>query len=205
MAEAARRRGRPRAGAAADRRTAILRAASAEFAEAGYDGATMRAIAARADVDPALLHHYFGTKADLFAAAVDVPLRPDIEIPRLLAGPREGLGERVVRYVVETWDDPHFRRRGVALLRTAVGNRAGSGLLVGFLSRELLTRVAEAIGGEDARLRASLAASQIVGLVVARYAVRIEPLASASVDEVVALAGPTIQRYLVGDPPPSGP
>ena len=196
-----RRRGRPRTGEAGDRRAAILRAAAAEFAETGYEGATMRAIAARAGVDSALLHHYFGTKADLFAEAVSFPMRPDREVPRLLEGPREHAGERVVRYVLTAWEDPHVRRRGIAVLRTAIGGRAGSAVLTGFLARELLARVATAIGGDQAPLRASLVASQIVGVLVARYAVRIEPLASADVDELVAWLAPTVQRYLTGDAP----
>jgi len=94
-----RRRGRPRGGAT-DARERIVAAAVAEFGERGYDGATMRGIAARAEVDAALLHHYFGTKADLFAAAVDVPIRPDRFVPQILAGPREAVGEGIVRFLL---------------------------------------------------------------------------------------------------------
>ena len=95
-----RRRGRPRAGES-DARDRILAAAIEEFAESGYDGATMRAIAARAGVDSALVHHHFGTKADLFGEAIGAPMRPDLAIPDILAGPREQVGERIVRFVLD--------------------------------------------------------------------------------------------------------
>lgn len=189
-----RQRGRPRG--ASDARERILRAAVEEFGAHGYDGATVRAIAARAEVDPALVHHYFGTKADLFAAAVDIPMRPDRVIPGIIAGPRDEVGERAVRFVLEQFEDPDIRRRAVALLRGALGRRLATPLLAGFLQRELLSRVTAGLDAPDAALRASLAASQIAGLIVARYVVRLPALAEASVDELVERIGPTVQRYL---------
>lgn len=190
-----RRRGRPRAGES-DARERIMAAAMEEFAEAGYDGATIRGIAARAGVDSALVHHHFGTKADLFSETVEAPIRPDLALPEILAGPRDRVGERIVRYILETWEQPDVRRRGVVLLRTAVGNKLTTPLLAGFLSRELLSRIARALEVEDADLRASLAASQIAGLLIARFVLRLPALAEASVDELVARVAPTVQRYL---------
>lgn len=190
----ARGRGRPKGGS--DSRTRILAAAVAEFGEHGYDGATLRAIAARAEVDPALVHHYFGTKADLFAEAADFPLRPDLVVPMILSGPREEAGERIIRYILESFEDADVRRRGVMLLRTAIGGKLAVPLAVGFLSRELLPRVAKRLGGPDAELRADLVASQIVGLLTIRYVLRVKPLADAPIDELVARYGPTVQRYL---------
>ncbi|UOR02146.1 TetR family transcriptional regulator [Leucobacter allii] len=187
-------RGRPRGGT--DSRSRILAAAVEAFGEAGYEGATIRGIAERAGVDPALVHHYFGAKADLFAEAADVPLRPDVVVPLILAGPRAEVGERIVRYVLEAFADDGVRRRGVMLLRTAVGGRAGSPLIVGFLARELLPRVAGRLEVPDARLRADLVASQIAGLLMIRYVLRVQPIADAPIDELVARVGPTIQRYL---------
>jgi len=201
MVEPQRRRGRPARGGERDRRQEILRAATAEFAELGYDGATVRSIAARAGVDAALVHHYFGSKADLFTAAVDMPMRPDVDVPRLIAGPRDEVGERVVRYVLGIWDDPSHRRRGTALLRTAIGGRGVSPVLTGFIARELVGGVARAVGGEGAPLRASLAATHLVGIMIGRYVVRLPELADADADDIVAWVAPTIQRYLVGDPP----
>ncbi|MFK0242562.1 TetR family transcriptional regulator [Microbacterium sp. NPDC090281] len=189
-----RRRGRPRG--VSDSRARIIAAAVDDFGEKGYDGATIRSIAARAGVDSALVHHYFGTKADLFAEAVGIPLRPDIDVPGILAGPRGEIGERLIRYVLEAFEQPEVRRRGVMLLRTAIGSRLTTPLLAGFLSRELLSRVARSLDADDADLRASLVASQIAGMLIARYVLRLPALAAASVDELVAWVGPTVQRYL---------
>ncbi|CAI9388246.1 TetR family transcriptional regulator [Microbacterium sp. T2.11-28] len=189
-----RRRGRPRGGS--DARNRILAAATEEFSENGYDGATMRAIATRAGVDSALVHHYFGTKADLFTEIVGAPIRPDLDIPTLLAGDRARLGEAIVRYILVRFEQPEVRRRGVLLLRNAIGNRLATPLLAAFLSRELLGRITAELGGADAELRASLAASQVAGMLVARYILKLPGIAAASTDELVGWVGPTIQRYL---------
>lgn len=190
-----RRRGRPRAGES-DARERILAAAIDEFGELGYDGATMRGIAGRAGVDSALVHHHFGTKADLFGETVGAPMRPDLVLPEILAGPRDVVGERIVRYILETWEQPEVRRRGVVLLRTAIGKKLTTPLLAGFLSRELLARIARSLDVEDAELRASLVASQIAGLLIARFVLRLPALADATVDELVVRIAPTVQRYL---------
>ncbi|MEA1264723.1 TetR family transcriptional regulator [Microbacterium maritypicum] len=190
----ARRRGRPRG--VSDSRARIIAAAVDDFGEKGYDGATIRSIAARAGVDSALVHHYFGTKADLFAEAVGIPLRPDVDVPGILAGPRDEIGDRLIRYVLEAFEQPEVRRRGVMLLRTAIGSRLTTPLLAGFLSRELLSRVARRLDVDDADLRASLVASQIAGLLIARYVLRLPALAAAPIDELVSRLGPTLQRYL---------
>ncbi|MFS0866579.1 TetR family transcriptional regulator [Microbacterium sp. 179-B 1A2 NHS] len=188
-------RGRPRGRS--DARARILAAAAEEFAERGYDAATMRSIAGRAGVDAALLHHYFGTKADLFAETIGAPLRPDLEIPRLLAGDRGQLGESIVRFVLSRFEVPEVRTRGVVLLRTAIGNRLATPLLAGFLSRELLGRIATEIGGDDAELRAALAGSQIAGLLITRYVLQLPGIATAPADELVRRVGPVVQAYLV--------
>ena len=192
-----RRRGRPRGGES-DARERIIASAVEEFGELGYDGATMRGIAARAGVDPSLLHHYFGTKADLFAETIGAPMRPDVDIPTLLTGPADGLGERLVRYVLEAWEHPETRKRGVMLLRAGIGNRLATPLLSEFLQRELFSRVAARIDTPDAALRASLVASQMAGLLITRHLLELPAVADASVDELVARVGPTVQRYLAG-------
>lgn len=191
---APKKRGRPRG--VSDARDRIIAAAVDEFGEHGYDGSTIRSIAARADVDSALVHHYFGTKADLFAEAVGIPLRPDIDVPAIVAGPRDTVGERLVRYVLEAFEQPDIRRRGVMLIRTAIGSRLATPLLAGFLSRELIGKIATTLGVADAELRATLVASQIAGLLLARYVLRLAPIATASVDDLVVRVGPTVQRYL---------
>lgn len=191
-----RRRGRPRKGES-DARERILAAATEEFGEHGYDATTTRGIAARAGVDPALLHHHFGTKADLFAASIDAPLRPDRALREILPGPREELGKRIVTFMLGVWESPTIQPRALVLLRTGLGNKHASPLLAGFLRRELLDKVAASLDVPDAGLRADLVASQIAGLLVARYILRFPDVANASVDELVARVGPTIQRYLV--------
>lgn len=192
---ARRRRGRPRKGES-DARERILTAATEEFGEHGYDATTTRGIAARAGVDPALLHHHFGTKADLFAASIDAPLRPDLALREILPGPREELGRRIVTFMLGVWESPTVQPRALVLLRTGLGNKHAAPLLAGFLRRELLDKVAASLDLPDAGLRADLVASQIAGLLVARYILRFPDVANASVDELVARVSPTIQRYL---------
>ncbi|MBS1699653.1 MAG: TetR family transcriptional regulator [Actinobacteria bacterium] len=189
-----RRRGRPKGESGS--RALIVVAAEHEFGENGYDGATIRAIAGRAGVDSALVHHYFGTKADLFAEVIGIPLRPDVDVPAILEGPRDEVGERLVRYVLEAFERPDVRRRGVTMIRVAIGSKVMSPPLVGFLSRELIGRIAARLDVPDAGLRAALVASQIAGILVTRYVAKIPPIADAPVDELVARVGPTIQRYL---------
>jgi AcrR family transcriptional regulator len=191
---APRRRGRPRGRS--DARERILTAAADEFGARGYDATTIRGVAARAEVDSALVHHYFGTKADLFAAAVDVPVRPDLVVPAILAGDRERWGEAVIAFVLGQFERPEVRRRAVVLLRTSLGNSLATPLMVGFLRRELLARIVAELDVDDAELRAGLVASQIVGLIVARYIAKLPGIADASPEELVARIGPTVQRYL---------
>jgi AcrR family transcriptional regulator len=178
----------------------VLTAARAAFAERGYDGATIRGIATAAGVDPALVHHYFGNKDKLFLAAVEAPADPDELLPAVLASPRDELGAALVRMVLRLWDGP-ARPAGLALLRSAVSNEWTAKLLREFLVSKVLRKVVSSLGFDpDVRAaRASLVASQIMGLVMARYVLRLEPLASASPESLVAAIGPTVQRYLTGD------
>ena len=194
-------RGRPRKSTAeGDPRQLIVAAAATLFASDGYDATSMRAVARSAGVDPALVRHYFAEKADLFAEAVAAPMRPDRIIATALAGPRESVGENLVRAILTALDEPGASARVVRVLHTALGQEFAARMLRQFVMREVLRRLARHIGEDDAELRASFAASQVVGLLVARYGVRIEPLASASVDEVVRRIGPVIQWHLTGAP-----
>lgn len=196
-----RRRGRPRKTSGGDdvsTRARIVRAAADEFAERGYEAASLRAIARRAGVDAALVHHYFDDKADLFAETVAAPIRPDRAIAALLAGPADEFGTGIVRYVLRRADDPSIRTRIVAMLRTAVGSSPAGGILRQFLIREVLLRLAASIESEDAELRASLAASQIIGMLMGRLVLGIEPLASAPIEQIVARVGPVVQWHLRG-------
>jgi AcrR family transcriptional regulator len=189
-------RGRPR-GSAGDARATILRAAAEEFAEHGYEASSLRAIARRAGVDPALVHHYFEDKRDLFAETIHAPLRPDRVVPGILAGPREQVGESVARYVLTELASPTAQKRAALVLRTAIGHNPASRMVKEFLVREVLHRIAVGVGGPDAELRATLAASQVIGMMMARFVLRIEPIASAPVEELVSRLGPVLQWHLV--------
>lgn len=198
MPTSKRRRGRPPAGESVNRREQIVAAAADEFAERGYDGATMRGIATRAEVDPALLHHYFGTKSDLFGATVGAPMRPDVELPKILAGPRDEIGASIVRYILTTLDDAAVRKRAVMIVRAVVGNKLTTPLFAAFLQREVLRKIVQTLDVPDAELRASLVASQIAGLLVGRYVLQLPGLANAEVEELVTRIGPVLQKYLTG-------
>ena len=176
----------------------ILAAARLEFAEGGYDGATIRGIAARAGVDPALVHHYFGAKEQLFERALELPISPATLLPGLLADDRERIGEHVVTGFLTVWEDPANRPIFMAMLRSIVSNEQAAELVRRLLVKEVFGPLAAALGVPDAELRATLAGSQFIGLALMRYVGRVEPLASADLDTVAAAVGPTIQRYLTG-------
>ena len=178
----------------------MLAAARAAFAERGFEGASIRGIATAAGVDPALVHHYFGTKDALFLAAVEAPVDPDELLPSVLAAPRDQLGRAVVGLVLQVWDGP-ARPAGLALLRSAVSSEWTARLLREFLSAKVIRRVVGSLGlpAEEREARGALLASQIIGLIMARYVLRFEPLASASRASIIDAVGPTLQRYLTGD------
>lgn len=180
-------------------REAILEAALRRFADHGFDGATIRGIAADAGVDPALVHHFYGSKEKLFVVALQFPVVPSEVLARVLASDRRRIGETLVRTVPEIWENDDTRAQSLALLRSAITNERAADMLRGFVSGTILAGLAGAVGGKDAERRAALAGTQILGLGIARYIVRIGPIASASVDELVAVIGPTIQRYLTGN------
>jgi AcrR family transcriptional regulator len=183
-----------------DTREAILKASREAFAERGYDAASIRQIATSAGVDPALVHHYFGTKEQLFLKSVQAPIDPREVVPQLVGGGVEGIGERLVRTFIGVWDSP----RGAiaaALLRSAVTNEWTARMLREFVVAQILRRATKELDLDipDGPLRANLVASQILGLATARYILKLEPLASATTDQLVAAIGPTIQRYVSGD------
>ena len=146
------------------------------------------------------MHHYFGNKDKLFLAAIEAPTDPADLLPALLAVERDLLGESVVRLLLSVWDGP-MQAAGLALVRSAVGNEWGAKLLREFLVTQVLRRVVGTLDlpPEEAEVRGALVASQLVGLVMGRYVLRFEPLASAAPEWLVATIGPTVQRYLTGD------
>jgi AcrR family transcriptional regulator len=180
-------------------REAILDAARRAFAEHGYQHATIRMVADLAGVDPALVHHYFRYKQDLFIAAVQLPVNPVEQLSAVLAQDPDQAGRRMVEVFLSIWDHAADRSPLLALVRSAVGDERAAAMLREFITEEVLGQIAHRLGGPDARLRATLIGSQIIGLAMARYIVRVEPLASAPPDRLAAAIGPTLQRYLTGD------
>jgi len=176
-------------------REKILAAARSRFGQEGYDGTTIRGIAAGAGVDPALVPHYFGSKEGVFLAAVEFPVDPAEFIPRLLAPGIDGLGERLVIFFLETWDSPSGASL-LGLIRSVVSSELAADLMREFVTREVLGRLAEAIKLDHPQLRAGLVATQLVGLAMLRYVIKVEPLSSASRGELARWIGPTIQHYL---------
>lgn len=191
-------RGRRRSGS--DARAEIVAAAGREFIERGYDATSFRGIARRAGVDAALVHHYFADKAELFIETVQAPIRPDKLVTQILQGPRDQVGDSLVRMLLTTVENARARDRVIGLIRTALGHDFAATMLRQFLLREVFHRIAEGLGVPDGELRATLAATQVVGLMVVRYGVKAEPLASASIDEVARRVGPVIQWHLMGYP-----
>jgi AcrR family transcriptional regulator len=194
VSSATRPRGR-RPGASGTRER-ILAAARERFASDGYDRTRIRDVAAGAGVDPALVHYYFATKDGLFVAAMELPFRPAEVIGPLVAEGVDGLGERLVRRLLGVWDEPSNRAALLAIVTS--GHPGAVAALREFITREIVGRVAGAVTADRPALRATLVASQVMGLIAARYVARLEPLASLPAAEVVPLVAPTLQRYLDG-------
>jgi AcrR family transcriptional regulator len=179
-------------------RAAILAAGRASFADLGYDAASVRAIARAADVDPALVLHYFGSKAGLFREALAFPFGADEVVERIVKGPRAQLGRRMVLFFLSIWDDPARREHVMGMLRAATTSAVAAQLLREGLAERVLLPVGEHLGSPDAQLRMSLCGAQLVGLGITRYIVFLEPIASLDRDKVVDLVAPTLQRYMTG-------
>jgi AcrR family transcriptional regulator len=180
-------------------REAILAAARRSFSARGYDATTIRGVAGDAGVDGALVVHYFGAKDRLFAAAMELPGAPSEALAEALEGEDDQLGVRIVAAFLSVWD----RTDGsplMALLRSATASDRAARVLREFAEREIVGRLAARIGGPNAELRASLTATHMLGLGVARHVVRIEPVASAHPADLAAAIGPRIQGYLTGAP-----
>jgi AcrR family transcriptional regulator len=180
-------------------REAILQSAREAFGEHGYEKTTIRDVARRAGVDPALVHHYFGPKADLFTAALDLPVNPADMAAAVLAEHPEAAGEHLVGIFVGIWEQGSNRHPLLALIRSATSSEDAAAMLREFATKEVFSQVVHALGTPDAQLRANLVLSQLFGLAMARYIIKVEPIASMSPAEVVAAVGPTIQRYITGD------
>jgi AcrR family transcriptional regulator len=179
-----------------DTRDQILAVARRRFATRGYDATSLRGIATDAKVDPALLIHYFGTKEGLFTAATGLPTG----LSEMFAGQQgqtlRDFAESLVRSYLRFVDSDQSRNAILALVRSAVSNEKAAAMLREFLSAELLPVIASRTGHENAALRASLVAAQLMGVAMLRHVVRLDPVARATPDEIVALVAPVIEHYL---------
>jgi AcrR family transcriptional regulator len=187
-----RRRGEP------DTKGQILASARKLFARDGLDRTPIRAIAADAGVDAALVHHYFGTKHKLFLAAVALPIDPLLVVGPMREVPIDELGETLVRTVVGIWDG-EMQQAGIALLRTVIGGPDPTlirTMVLEVILAEITQRVDHPRG--TGPVRANLIGSAVLGMIMTRYFLRFEPLASMPAEAVVANLGPTLQRYLTG-------
>jgi AcrR family transcriptional regulator len=184
-----------------DTRAAILDAARALFASGGLSGTSVRAVAARAGVDPALVHHYFGTKDDLFVAALALPIDPREVLATAVAAGPDGAAERLLRVFLSVWDDPQLQLPLLGLARNLLDPTGKELLRDGFL-KVVIGPVGVALGIDQPERRMPVVASQVLGLILLRYLLEVEPLASMPADELVAIYAPTIQRYLTGPLPP---
>jgi AcrR family transcriptional regulator len=180
-----------------DTRDAILTIARRKFATRGYEATSLRGVAADAKVDPALVVHYFGTKERLFVAATGLPSGLPELFENLAALPLHDYVRGLVLGYLEVVDSDKSRNAILALVRSAVSNDKAAAMLREFLTTELLPVIARRTGHRDAQLRSSLVAAQLIGIATLRHVLRVEPLAAASPDDVVALVTPAIEQYLL--------
>ncbi|AKH83759.1 TetR family transcriptional regulator [Streptomyces sp. CNQ-509] len=198
-------RGRPRRGAAEDgpgTRDRILAKARSEFAARGFEKTSIRGIAKSAGVDPALVHHYFGTKERVFEAALEITFAPAMAIPDIVVdGPAEDAGERMTRFFFGVWENRLSREPLLAVIRSAVSNETAAAIFRKIVTRNLLRRITPSLPQPDAEMRAELAVAQLVGTAMLRYIVRLEPMASAAPEELIRRLSPIVQYHLMDGPP----
>ncbi len=177
-------------------RTAIQEAARRQFAEQGYDRTSMRSVAGEAGVDPTLVSHFFGTKQDLFAAVVRLPVDPAAVIPQVLAGDRDQIGARLAAVVVAVLEAPEGAARLTGLVRAAASEPEAARVVRDLVTADILTPLARGLGMDEPELRGALTAAQVVGLLMARHVVQVEPLPGLDADRLARLVAPVLQHYL---------
>lgn len=180
-------------------RAAILKAARAIFADKGYDGATFRAVARRARVDPKLVVHFFGSKAGLFENSLELPLRPD-QLEAVLRGDRRTLGRRLAAFYLQRIF--HQRAQTVqSLLRSCVSNPEAAAILKATIETTAVALLQRVLPGPESALRGELVASQMMGLFLARHILGVAPIASVSEERLIELVAPALQHYLTAAAP----
>jgi AcrR family transcriptional regulator len=188
--------GRPRGKT--DTRNEILAAARAMFADTGYDKTSVRDVAAAAGVDPAMIRHYFGSKAELFRATMGWPFEPAQIAARVTGGARGEIGERLTRVFFEAWEQPESRAPLLAILRGAATHDESAHLVRQFIQGQVYSEIAASLDQPDAELRIDLAMGQLLGLAYLRHILRVEPIASTPVADLIGRVAPVISAHLSG-------
>lgn len=183
-------------------RDAILAAARELFGSRGYEGTTIRGIATAAGVDPALVHHFFGSKDELFLTVLEVPETVMAGIPPLIAGDPGNAGTHVARFYLGLYESPGTRAAMLTAIRSAIVHEGAARILRESVTARLFAAVADVLPDRP-ELRMSLAMSHLTGLAIGRYVFAIPPVAAPPIDELVTWVGPTLQRYLTGPAPGS--
>lgn len=194
MTTARRGRGRPAGGDPAQTRRTIIDVARRQFAERGFRGTSVRAIAAEAGVDPSLINHHFGDKAQLLLATMELPFNPLERIAGVLDGSLEGLAARLIRTFCTSWD-PH-REVFAALVRSSLDGGLENPPMIELARNVIVARITDRLDGDGTSLRATLVASQLIGLALTRYVARVEPVASATIDDLVTAYAPAMQHLV---------
>ncbi len=177
-------------------RASILESARRRFAADGFAKATIRAIAADAEIDPSMVMRYYGSKDGLFAAAVDI----DLGLPDLGAADPDTLGELLLRHFLELWEQPVIGGTLLTLLRSAVTDEATAARFRQVFGEQVAPAVLRFAALADAERRAGLVASQLLGLALCRHVLRLPPVVAMTPEQLVADVGPVIQRYLSSPP-----
>jgi len=174
----------------------VLDAARAAYARRGYLNTTLKGVAAAAGVAPDVVRRYYDNREQLFVAAMRLPFDPAMSIAQLMAPGVDGLGERLVRVTLRMLDDPETRDQLAEMVRDGAGASKATASIREFLEAEVVDRAAQLLGVPDARMRVTLATSYLLGIATTRYVLRLEPIASATEDEIVALVAPAVQKAL---------
>ncbi|MFI9510491.1 TetR family transcriptional regulator [Nocardia sp. NPDC052566] len=177
-------------------RNVLIETARRMFAATGYDKTSVRDIAAEAGVDPALIRHYFGNKAELFRATMGWPFEPAQIAARIIDGDPAAIGDRLTRVFFEAWAHPESRAPLLAILRGAATHAESATLVREFIQGRVYDQLAQALPGPDSALRIDLAMAQLLGIAYLRYILEVEPIASASLDELTTRIAPVIRTHL---------
>lgn len=188
-----------RRGAQSGTRELIRAAAQRQFAVQGFDRTSIRSVAREAGVDPGLVTYFFGSKHQLLVDVVQLPFDPAAVVEQAFGGAPADAGARLARIVAAILHNTEIAPRLVALARAAASDAAAAALIRDLIAEQMIGRVVAALGVDDAELRASLIGSHLVGLLMAKHVLGIEPLASLPPDALASALAPSLQHYLTGE------